>query len=153
VQGEGEGKMARTPAAAAAGSAVGMEMPIMHDGDRYEPVRDIGSGNFGVARLMRNRATGDLVAVKYIDRGDKVRFVPYYPFFLLCKAGRRLVLMSCAGVGVAVAVADRRERAAGDHQPPLAAPPQHHPLQGGEAEAGGQAAITHPPTLFLSRPS
>jgi len=64
--------MARTPAAAAAGSAVGMEMPIMHDGDRYEPVRDIGSGNFGVARLMRNRATGDLVAVKYIDRGDKI---------------------------------------------------------------------------------
>nr|ATG86228.1 sucrose non-fermenting 1-related protein kinase 2.9 [Saccharum hybrid cultivar GT21] len=62
--------MARTPAAA--GSAVGMEMPIMHDGDRYEPVRDIGSGNFGVARLMRNRATGDLVAVKYIDRGDKI---------------------------------------------------------------------------------
>ncbi|CAD6341687.1 unnamed protein product, partial [Miscanthus lutarioriparius] len=62
--------MARTPAAA--GSAVGMEMPIMHDGERYEPVRDIGSGNFGVARLMRNRATGDLVAVKYIDRGDKI---------------------------------------------------------------------------------
>jgi serine/threonine-protein kinase SRK2 len=52
----------------------GMDMPIMHDGDRYELVRDIGSGNFGVARLMRNRADGQLVAVKYIERGEKVWF-------------------------------------------------------------------------------
>uniref|UniRef100_A0ACD6A5D8 Uncharacterized protein n=1 Tax=Avena sativa TaxID=4498 RepID=A0ACD6A5D8_AVESA len=50
----------------------GMDMPIMHDGDRYELVKDIGSGNFGVARLMRNRADGQLVAVKYIDRGEKI---------------------------------------------------------------------------------
>ncbi|KAL6637280.1 hypothetical protein ACP70R_024852 [Stipagrostis hirtigluma subsp. patula] len=50
----------------------GMDMPIMHDGDRYELVRDIGSGNFGVARLMRNRADGQLVAVKYIERGEKI---------------------------------------------------------------------------------
>jgi serine/threonine-protein kinase SRK2 len=49
-----------------------MEMPIMHDGDRYEHVRDIGSGNFGVARLMRARASGELVAVKYIHRGEKI---------------------------------------------------------------------------------
>jgi hypothetical protein len=52
----------------------GMDMPIMHDGDRYELVKDIGSGNFGVARLMRNRADGQLVAVKYIERGEKVRY-------------------------------------------------------------------------------
>jgi serine/threonine-protein kinase SRK2 len=64
----------------------------MHDGDRYEPVRDIGSGNFGVARLMRNRATGDLVAVKYIDRGDKVRF-PLPPLQSAKPTGRRLVLV------------------------------------------------------------
>ncbi|KAF0925614.1 hypothetical protein E2562_017198 [Oryza meyeriana var. granulata] len=38
--------------------------------DKYEEVRSIGSGNFGVARLMRNRETGDLVAVKTIARGD-----------------------------------------------------------------------------------
>ncbi|KAG2547472.1 hypothetical protein PVAP13_9KG103200 [Panicum virgatum] len=50
----------------------GMDMPIMHDGDRYELVRDIGSGNFGIARLMRNRADGQLVAVKYIERGEKI---------------------------------------------------------------------------------
>ncbi|PIN08278.1 Serine/threonine protein kinase [Handroanthus impetiginosus] len=50
----------------------GMDMPIMHDSDRYELVRDIGSGNFGVARLMRDRQTNELVAVKYIERGEKI---------------------------------------------------------------------------------
>lgn len=52
-----------------------MDMPpIMHDSDRYDFVRDIGSGNFGVARLMTDKLTKELVAVKYIERGDKVRF-------------------------------------------------------------------------------
>jgi serine/threonine-protein kinase SRK2 len=50
----------------------GMDMPIMHDSDRYELVRDIGSGNFGFARLMRDRRTSELVAVKYIERGEKI---------------------------------------------------------------------------------
>lgn len=49
-----------------------MDMPIMHDSDRYDFVRDIGSGNFGVARLMRDKVTKELVAVKYIERGDKI---------------------------------------------------------------------------------
>lgn len=53
----------------------GMDMPIMHDSDRYDLVRDIGSGNFGVARLMQDKQTKELVAVKYIERGDKVVFV------------------------------------------------------------------------------
>lgn len=44
----------------------------MHDSDRYDFVRDIGSGNFGVARLMRDKQTQELVAVKYIERGEKV---------------------------------------------------------------------------------
>ena len=52
----------------------GVDMPIMHDSDRYDFVRDIGSGNFGVARLMRDKHTKELVAVKYIERGDKVSF-------------------------------------------------------------------------------
>lgn len=47
-------------------------MPIMHDSDRYELVKDIGSGNFGIARLMRDRQTRDLVAVKYIERGENI---------------------------------------------------------------------------------
>ncbi|XP_057768455.1 serine/threonine-protein kinase SRK2I-like [Salvia miltiorrhiza] len=50
----------------------GMDMPIMHDSDRYDFVRDIGSGNFGVARLMRDKQTKELVAVKYIERGDRI---------------------------------------------------------------------------------
>lgn len=49
-----------------------MDMPIMHDSDRYDFVKDIGSGNFGVARLMRDKVTKELIAVKYIERGDKV---------------------------------------------------------------------------------
>jgi serine/threonine-protein kinase SRK2 len=47
-------------------------MPIMHDRDHYDIVKDIGSGNFGVARLMRDRQTRDLVAVKYIERGENI---------------------------------------------------------------------------------
>ncbi|CAN4079621.1 unnamed protein product [Withania somnifera] len=49
-----------------------MDMPIMHDSDRYDFVKDIGSGNFGVARLMTDKQTKELVAVKYIERGDKI---------------------------------------------------------------------------------
>ncbi|CAH2076949.1 unnamed protein product [Thlaspi arvense] len=45
-----------------------MDLPIMHDSDRYELVKDIGSGNFGVARLMRDKQSNELVAVKYIER-------------------------------------------------------------------------------------
>lgn len=42
--------------------------------EKYELVKDIGSGNFGVARLMRNKETKELVAMKYIERGHKVYF-------------------------------------------------------------------------------
>ncbi|BBM99864.1 serine/threonine-protein kinase SRK2 [Marchantia polymorpha subsp. ruderalis] len=49
-----------------------MDIPGLHDMDRYELVRDIGSGNFGVARLMRDKKTRELVAVKYIERGEKI---------------------------------------------------------------------------------
>ncbi|RWR80590.1 Protein kinase domain-containing protein [Cinnamomum micranthum f. kanehirae] len=40
--------------------------------DRYEPLKELGSGNFGVARLMRDKKTKELVAVKYIPRGKKI---------------------------------------------------------------------------------
>jgi len=40
--------------------------------ERYELIRDIGSGNFGVARLMMDKKTKELVAVKFIERGDKI---------------------------------------------------------------------------------
>ncbi|KAG7015693.1 Serine/threonine-protein kinase SAPK3, partial [Cucurbita argyrosperma subsp. argyrosperma] len=40
--------------------------------DRFEPLKDLGSGNFGVARLVRDKKTNELVAVKYIERGKKI---------------------------------------------------------------------------------
>jgi serine/threonine-protein kinase SRK2 len=40
--------------------------------EKYELVKDIGSGNFGVARLMRNKVTKELVAMKYIERGHRI---------------------------------------------------------------------------------
>ncbi|TXG60151.1 hypothetical protein EZV62_014724 [Acer yangbiense] len=39
--------------------------------DRYDVIKDIGSGNFGVAKLVRDKWTGELYAVKYIERGLK----------------------------------------------------------------------------------
>jgi len=53
-------------------TGAGFDMPIIHDSDRYDFVQNIGSGNFGLARLMRDKQTQELVAVKYIERGDKV---------------------------------------------------------------------------------
>ncbi|KAI4327203.1 hypothetical protein L6164_019691 [Bauhinia variegata] len=46
-------------------SWVGME-------ERYEPLKELGSGNFGVARLVRDKKSRELVAVKYIERGKKI---------------------------------------------------------------------------------
>ena len=42
--------------------------------ERYESMKDLGSGNFGVARLVRDKKTRELVAVKYIERGTKGGF-------------------------------------------------------------------------------
>ena len=38
-------------------------------------IRDLGSGNFGVAKLMRDKQTNELVAVKFIERGPKASCV------------------------------------------------------------------------------
>jgi serine/threonine protein kinase len=40
--------------------------------DRFEVIRKIGSGNFGVAHLLRDKATQELFAAKYIERGSMV---------------------------------------------------------------------------------
>jgi hypothetical protein len=40
--------------------------------ERYEVIKDIGSGNFGVAKLVRDVRTKELFAVKFIERGMKV---------------------------------------------------------------------------------
>ena len=40
--------------------------------ERYKPLKDLSVGNFGVARLVRDKKTKELVAVKYIEKGKKV---------------------------------------------------------------------------------
>ncbi|MBA0837144.1 hypothetical protein Goarm_009323, partial [Gossypium armourianum] len=40
--------------------------------ERYEILKDIGSGNFGVAKLVRDKWTRELFAVKFIERGQKI---------------------------------------------------------------------------------
>ncbi|CAN0877920.1 Serine/threonine-protein kinase SAPK2 [Linum grandiflorum] len=40
--------------------------------ERYEEVKDIGSGNFGFAKLVKDKWSGELFAVKYIERGNKI---------------------------------------------------------------------------------
>lgn len=40
--------------------------------ERYEIVKDIGSGNFGVAKLVKDRCTKELFAIKFIERGQKI---------------------------------------------------------------------------------
>ncbi|XP_017254853.1 serine/threonine-protein kinase SAPK1 isoform X1 [Daucus carota subsp. sativus] len=38
----------------------------------YEILRDIGSGNFGVAKLVVHKCSSELFAVKFIERGNKI---------------------------------------------------------------------------------
>ncbi|XP_010680996.2 serine/threonine-protein kinase SAPK1 [Beta vulgaris subsp. vulgaris] len=40
--------------------------------ERYENMKNIGSGNFGVAKLVKDKWTGELFAIKYIERGQKI---------------------------------------------------------------------------------
>jgi len=48
--------------------------------ERYEVIKDIGSGNFGVAKLVRDVRTKELFAVKFIERGMKVTdFIDFLP--------------------------------------------------------------------------
>ncbi|KAG9141826.1 hypothetical protein Leryth_013955 [Lithospermum erythrorhizon] len=40
--------------------------------ERYEIMKDLGSGNFGVAKLARDKYTGELYAIKFIERGQQI---------------------------------------------------------------------------------
>ncbi|KAL5705162.1 non-specific serine/threonine protein kinase [Ranunculus cassubicifolius] len=40
--------------------------------ERYEILKEIGSGNFAVAKLVKDKCTDELFAVKYIERGQKI---------------------------------------------------------------------------------
>lgn len=52
--------------------------------ERYEIVKDIGSGNFGVAKLVRDKWSGELYAIKYIERGQKVCSIYVYKSISVC---------------------------------------------------------------------
>jgi serine/threonine-protein kinase SRK2 len=55
--------------------------------ERYEVVKDIGSGNFAVAKSVRDIFTKELFAVKFIERGQKVYYIydsSSNPFILMC---------------------------------------------------------------------
>lgn len=58
--------------------------------EKYELVKDLGAGNFGVARLLRHKETRELVAMKYIERGHKVccHFKPFFFFFFGLAPGK-----------------------------------------------------------------
>ncbi|CAK9319469.1 unnamed protein product [Citrullus colocynthis] len=40
--------------------------------EKYEVVKDLGAGSFGVTRLCRHKQTKEFVAVKFIERGPKI---------------------------------------------------------------------------------
>ncbi|KAK9905286.1 hypothetical protein M0R45_027481 [Rubus argutus] len=40
--------------------------------ERYEIVKDLGFGTSGVAKLVRDKCTGERFAVKFIERGNKI---------------------------------------------------------------------------------
>ena len=39
---------------------------------RYEKVQDLSAGSFGFVQLCRNKQTGELVAIKLMERGDRI---------------------------------------------------------------------------------
>uniref|UniRef100_A0A7S0WYC6 Protein kinase domain-containing protein n=1 Tax=Chlamydomonas leiostraca TaxID=1034604 RepID=A0A7S0WYC6_9CHLO len=39
---------------------------------KYERIQDLSSGSFGFVQLARNKQTGEQVAIKFIERGDRV---------------------------------------------------------------------------------
>ena len=63
-------------------AALDFSRPIIHESERYEFVRKIGAGSFGEARLMKDKLSAQFVAIKYLERGDKVSFSSFLASFL-----------------------------------------------------------------------
>mmetsp|Transcript_7072 Transcript_7072/g.18257 ORF Transcript_7072/g.18257 Transcript_7072/m.18257 type:complete len:344 (-) Transcript_7072:315-1346(-) len=40
--------------------------------DKYEVVKELGSGNFGVTKLVRDKSGGELLAAKFLERGKSI---------------------------------------------------------------------------------
>lgn len=76
-----------------------MDIAFLKTMERYEIVKDIGAGNFAVAKLVRDKWTKELFAVKFIERGLKVTPFPLsiqfpaaisfsFSVFFLCCSGK-----------------------------------------------------------------
>lgn len=39
---------------------------------KYEKIQDLSSGSFGFVHLCRNKQSGDTVAIKFMERGDRI---------------------------------------------------------------------------------
>lgn len=49
----------------------GRQEPLQHH-PKYEKVKDLNSGTFGFVQLCKDKTTGELTAIKFIERGEKV---------------------------------------------------------------------------------
>ena len=99
-------------------------------------VRDVGSGAFGVCKLMKNTHTGEMVAVKLMERGDKVGVALAAAQgspgqCALCQVRSACNLVTLLNQMIHGA-ADRHQRGAGGAQPQAACAPQRRAVQGGE---------------------
>ncbi|KAF1893839.1 hypothetical protein Lal_00002376 [Lupinus albus] len=70
--------------------------------DKYEAVKDLGAGNFGVARLMRHKETKELVAMKYIERGHRNRILSMWDTSLVPRSGYALAVFDKSWVNTAM---------------------------------------------------
>lgn len=72
--------------------------------ERYEILKDIGSGNFAVAKLVRDIFTKEFFAVKFIERGHKVCFLLHFlhPFSVLVSFFLFLSLLVFLNLGSAM---------------------------------------------------
>jgi hypothetical protein len=43
----------------------------LRESSRYDKIADLSSGSFGFVQLARNTETNELVAIKFIERGDR----------------------------------------------------------------------------------
>jgi hypothetical protein len=65
---------------------------------RYVKIADLSSGSFGFVQLARNTETNELVAIKFIERGDR------------CGRGQGGLMRGVGAFGLAAAAAGERQR-------------------------------------------
>ena len=49
--------------------------------ERFEVVKELGSGNFGVTKLVRDKHGGELLAAKFLERGERIGRAGIGPVF------------------------------------------------------------------------